>query len=83
MSVAGTGVKPRYHKLRVSREEYLDLMDDGFKYDMIEGVLYMTPSPDFEHGKAANILNCLIRNYSVKQTNFEHVIRMEKVWMTC
>ncbi len=38
---------------RVTREAYLDLPDDGYKYDMIEGVLQLTPSPLFEHGRAA------------------------------
>lgn len=33
-----TAWKPRYEGLRVTREEYLDLPEDGFKYDMIDGV---------------------------------------------
>ena len=28
---------PHYENLRVSREKYLDLEDDGFRYDMIDG----------------------------------------------
>jgi len=43
-------IGPRYEGLRVSREEYLDLEDDGYLYDMMEGVLYLTPSGTFEHG---------------------------------
>ena len=43
--------KPRYEGWKVSREEYLDLDEDGFKYDMIEGVLHLAPSGEFEHGK--------------------------------
>lgn len=43
--------QPRYVGLHVSREEYLDLEEDGFKYDMIEGVLRLAPSGEFEHGK--------------------------------
>jgi hypothetical protein len=27
--------KPLYHGLKVTREEYLDLEEDGFKYDMM------------------------------------------------
>lgn len=42
---------PRYAGLKVSREEYLDLEEDGFKYDMVEGVLQVAPSGEFEHGK--------------------------------
>ena len=46
-------IKPRYEGRRVTREEYLDLPEDGFQYDMIEGVLHMSPSAYFEHGFAA------------------------------
>jgi Uma2 family endonuclease len=42
---------PRYEGRRVTREEYLDLPDDGFLYDMIEGELHMSPSAYFEHNK--------------------------------
>ncbi len=42
---------PRYQGLRVSREEYLDLREDGHQYDMIDGVLFMSPSSDFDHGR--------------------------------
>lgn len=41
---------PLYVGLKVTREEYLDLEDDGYKYDMNEGVLELAPSGDFEHG---------------------------------
>ena len=43
--------RPRFHGRRVSREEYLQLPDDGFRYDMIDGVLHVVPSADFQHGK--------------------------------
>lgn len=43
-------LEPKYVGCKLSREEYLALEDDGFKYDMIEGVLELAPSGDFEHG---------------------------------
>jgi len=43
--------KPKYHGMKVTREIYLDLEDDGYKYDMIDGVLYMSPSAFFEHNR--------------------------------
>ncbi|MDH4263331.1 MAG: Uma2 family endonuclease [Spirochaetia bacterium] len=43
--------KPLYEGLRVTREEYLDLPDDGFQYDMIEGELHMSPSSFFNHNR--------------------------------
>ena len=51
---------PLYHGRLTSREEYLDLPDDGFKYDMIDGVLYMSPSAFFEHNEVlVNFLSLL------------------------
>jgi Uma2 family endonuclease len=48
---------PQYEGRHVTREEYLDLPDDGYQYDMIEGVLHMSPSAYFEHGLAASRFN--------------------------
>ncbi len=36
-------MKPKYHGMYVTREEYLDLEEDGFKYDVIEGVIQVAP----------------------------------------
>ena len=57
---------PRYENLRVTREEYLDLEEDGFRYDMINGVLQMSPSPEFEHSKRANRFNFQILQFLEK-----------------
>ncbi len=37
--------------LRVTPEEYLDLGDDGFQYDMINGELKLAPEPPAELGR--------------------------------
>jgi Uma2 family endonuclease len=53
--IVGTEKKtPLYEGRQVTREEYLDLADDGFQYDMIEGELHMSPSAFFEHNKAVS-----------------------------
>lgn len=49
--------------MRVTREEYLDLADDGFKYDVIEGVMVMSPSADFFHGKTYGEIFSIIRQH--------------------
>lgn len=46
-----TEFKPLYQGRKVTIAEYLDLEEDGFKYDMIEGVLYLAPPPNIDHGK--------------------------------
>ena len=52
---------PRYENLRVSREGYLDLQEDGFRYDMIDGVL--SPSTrNIDLGvKSDRYLNCGVK----------------------
>jgi Uma2 family endonuclease len=60
--------KPRYDGLKVTREEYLDLEDDGFKYDMIDGVLHMSPSPFFKHSDAFSEMITQFRNYFHSQS---------------
>ena len=61
--VTTTLYKPRYHGLRITREEYLDLEDDGFQYDMIDGVLCMSPSPFYKHSDAFSEILRQFRNY--------------------
>lgn len=55
-----------YHGKRVTRQEYLNLEDDGFLYDMIDGVLYMPPSADFEHGHSYGKFFVLLALYLKK-----------------
>lgn len=49
--------------LRVTREEYLDLPEDGYQYDMIDGVLVASPSPLYGHGRVAARLAFLVERY--------------------
>lgn len=65
-----TMYKPRYEGLRVTREEYLDLDDDGFKYDMIDGVLHMAPSPFSPHAFTQTSLITAIGAYLVNKLDF-------------
>jgi len=68
METQALQTEPRYAGLRVTREEYLDLEDDGFLYDMIEGVLYVTPSGSYEHGGACGEFYFFLRLY-LKRNN--------------
>lgn len=54
---------PAYGGLAVSREEYLDLPEDGFKYDVIEGVMRVSPSASSDHGSAQGGFIQALRNY--------------------
>lgn len=58
-----TSAKPLYHGMKVNREQYLKLEEDGFKYDMIDGVLHMTPSVNSDHGICQTRLAQIFWNY--------------------
>lgn len=58
--------RPRYEGWKVTREEYLDLEEDGFKYDMLEGVLCLAPSGEFEHGNLQLNFGYAVRQYLEK-----------------
>src|SRR5574337_313180 len=40
---------PQYAGLRMSAEEYEALPDDGFQYELVDGVIVMSPSPTPQH----------------------------------
>jgi Uma2 family endonuclease len=49
---------PRIHKLTV--EDYWSLPDDGRRYEILEGMLEVTPSPVYEHqNTSGNLFTCL------------------------
>ena len=55
---------PRYAGKSVTREEYLDLPEDGFQYDMIKGVLRLSsPSATFSHSEAFFEFGARLRDY--------------------
>lgn len=45
-------------------DDLADLPDDGNRYEVIDGVLYVTPSPVDEHQDAADELMSLLRPYA-------------------
>jgi Uma2 family endonuclease len=45
-------------------EDYLRLPDDGNRYEIVEGVLYMSPAPSFDHQYALFELARLLGNYT-------------------
>lgn len=45
----GLTPEPAYMGVRMSADEYLGLADDGFRYELIDGVVVMSPSPKPDH----------------------------------
>jgi Uma2 family endonuclease len=44
-------------------EEWLRLPDDGKRYEIVEGELFVTPAPDEEHQEAVGTFYFLLRSY--------------------
>lgn len=51
MPTSASAIPPRYHGLSVDRESYKRLVNDGFRYDMVDGVLFLAPSPFYRHNE--------------------------------
>lgn len=47
---------PRYAGLRLSADEYLALEDDGHRYQVVNGVVLMSPRPTPRHQKIARLI---------------------------
>ena len=58
-----TKQRPLYEGRHVTVEEYFSLPDDGFLYDMIEGVLHVSPSADYHHGRQMGNIFSVVRAY--------------------
>lgn len=44
-------------------QDYLDLPDDGYRYEVIDGELYMAPAPDTEHQMTSGELEFALRAF--------------------
>lgn len=55
--------EPQYVGLRMSADEYMALEEDGYRYELIDGVVVMSPSANFPHQDAAGEIEKQIRNY--------------------
>jgi len=53
-------VGSRYNGLRMTAEEYLQLPVDGQRYELVDGVVIMTPSPLPEHQEIAALVTHLL-----------------------
>ncbi|WP_027356738.1 Uma2 family endonuclease [Desulfofundulus thermocisternus] len=54
---------PPAGKIVLTYEDYLDLPDDGNRYEILEGVLHVTPSPTTRHQRVSRNLQRIIDAY--------------------
>lgn len=57
--------EPLYVGLRMTTDEYEKLEDDGFRYEVIDGVVVMAPSPGVDHQDVASEIERQLRNYLI------------------
>lgn len=58
-----TAAEPQYNGLRLTAEEFFALPDDGFRYELIDGVVCMSPSPKFDHQDIVGEIYAPLRAY--------------------
>ncbi|HEY6827536.1 MAG TPA: Uma2 family endonuclease, partial [Gemmatimonadaceae bacterium] len=44
-------------------DDLQDLPDDGQRYEVIDGELFVTPAPSFRHQRALGVLHRLLADY--------------------
>src|SRR5947207_907567 len=54
---------PQYTGLRLSADEYLALPDDGFRYQVINGVVVMSPIPTPRHQRVQLEISAQLLSY--------------------
>ncbi len=57
----------RYRGLRMTADEYLALPDDGYRYELVDGVICMSPSPAPRHQEIVVEIGSQIRNQLVQR----------------
>ena len=55
--------EPSYCGLRMTADEFLQIPDDGYNYELIDGVVQMSPSPEPQHQSVAGEIFRQIGNY--------------------
>jgi len=53
----------RPHAQSLTAEDYYNLPDNGMRYQLIEGELYMAPAPNLYHQTISGNLEFILRSY--------------------
>ncbi|GMU83532.1 MAG: hypothetical protein AMXMBFR47_34020 [Planctomycetota bacterium] len=56
-------ILPGYSGLRVTADEFFGLPDDGNRYELIDGVVTMSPSPSVSHQRVSGLIFRLLSTY--------------------
>mgnify|MGYP005834082839 CR=1 FL=1 len=72
MATTGTQTTPPAGEIVLTYEDYLRLPDDGQRYELLEGVLHVTPSPTTTHQRVSRRLFSILDAF-VKEHNLGEV----------
>lgn len=64
---AGQLAEPRYIGLRMTADQYLALDDDGFRYNLVNGIVIMSPRPSYGHQDVASYLTLVMRRHAAER----------------
>jgi Uma2 family endonuclease len=53
----------QYHGVRMTADEFFDLPDDGYRYELVQGVVVMSPSPKPRHQAVAMEITAQLNVY--------------------
>lgn len=56
-------IKPCHCGLRIKADEYLALSNDGFRYELLDGIVYLSPRPSFQHQRTITEIARQLGNY--------------------
>lgn len=62
-----------YLGLRMTSDEFLHIPDDGYNYELVDGIVSITPSPEPAHQSVTGEIYCQLANYL-------HAKPVGKVW---
>lgn len=66
-----------YRGLRMAADAYLELADDGHRYELIDGVICMSPSPSFKHQRIITEIAFDIRRHISDSGNGAVVVEVD------
>ena len=67
----------RYRGLRMTADDYLAAQDDGHRYELINGVVCMSPSPSRPHQKVIGEIYRQLANFLVRRPIGEAIVKVD------
>ena len=76
-TLAANAREARYRGLRMAADEYLALPDDGFRYELVDGVVCKSPSPSWPHQRVVTEIAGQIWEYTSRRSVGEVAVEVD------